>query len=359
MVLCCGCGRGQEIAPGRVKVEAPVVRGLTFWEVEAAPVSDGQLFPGRVESSERSVVSARLDGRVARLSVKEGETVAAGALLMQVVENTAGDRLREAEAGIREAGGGVASAQARLRLAEKELARYEQLRAREAVTPQEYDRVVAERELALQALATAEAGVGRAEAGRATAATALQYTQVTAPFRGRVVSLAVKSGSTVMPGMPLATLEREGGWQARVDLPESLAGTLTLGQSLAVEIPARHLALAGVVAEIAPGADPLSHATTVKLDLPGSTAGLVSGLFLRVSRPDSRREAILIPELAVVQRGQLHGVYVVEEGILHYRLVKPGGKVGTRLEILAGLQAGDRLVVAGVTKARHGARVEN
>ncbi len=357
LLLCLGCSR--EIEPGRVAAESPVVRGLTLWEVETMAVGDGQVFTGRVESAERSTVSARLDGRVARLNVKEGETVDAGALLLQLAENPAEERVHEAEAGIKETRGGVASAQARLKLAEKELARYEQLRLREAVTPLEYDRVAAEFELARQAVATAEAGVSRAEAGRAAAATAYRYTQVSAPFRGRVVSLPAKNGSTVMPGMPLAILEREGGWQARAELPEALAGTLALGQVLTVEIPARQQVLAGVVAEITPAADPVSHATTVKLALPNQAGPFVSGLFARISRPDSFRQAVLLPEKAVVRRGQLQGVFVAEKGVLHYRLIKPGAKVGERLEVLAGLQAGERVVIDGLAQARNGARVGN
>jgi multidrug efflux pump subunit AcrA (membrane-fusion protein) len=66
----------------------------------------------------------------------------------------------------------------------------------------------------------------------------------------------------------------------------------------------------------------------------------------------------LVPTAAIVQRGQLSGLYVVEDGVLHFRLVRTGGRLDGRVEILSGLSAGATIVAAGSDRAQHGARVE-
>jgi multidrug efflux pump subunit AcrA (membrane-fusion protein) len=84
---------------------------------------------------------------------------------------------------------------------------------------------------------------------------------------------------------------------------------------------------------------------------------LAAGLYARVNVPGEARPMLLVPAAAVVYRGQLTGIYVVEEKILHYRLVKTGRTQGARVEILSGLNPGETIVTGGTVRARTGARV--
>lgn len=355
--LLVGCG--EDIKPGREAGKATVVPGLTLQQVSTAEVSDARSFPGIVESRDRGILAARLDARVARVLVKEGDLVEAGTLLISLAENTAGDRFREAEAGLREAQAVAAAARAQLELAEQELARFGKLRKAEAVTPQEFDRVSAQAEIARQQLAAAENAVQRATAARESARISLGYTQIEAPFRARVATLNVKEGSTVMPGTPLAVLDRDDGWQVRVEFPEGVAGSLSLGSPMQLNLSGGGSKLSGQLVELSAAADPLSHTLTARIGIPGAREGLVAGMYVRVTPEVGPQETILIPAGAVVERGQLTGVYVVEAGLLHYRLVCIGRSVEGKLEVLSGLQPGETIVVGGVEKARHGARVED
>jgi RND family efflux transporter MFP subunit len=334
---------GGKIEPGQTETERQSIAGLQLEVVAAQAVPGQDLFIGSIESADRGVLAARIDGRIGQLAVKIGDPVKAGQLLLTIEENTGNDRLAETR-GSREA------AAARLDLAEKTYARYEKLAQAEAVTPLEMDRVTAEREQARQTLQAASAGVAQARTGAA-------YNRVTAPYAGKIAEQLVERGSTVMPGTPLLVIERSDSLQARITLPESLVGQIPLGEELQLEIPALQRTVSGIVTEVQPSSDPTTRSFTVKLSLP-SDAALAPGLFLRAKRQAATGSALLVPVSALVHRGQLTGLFVVESQILHFRLVKVGPQLGDKVEILSGLTAGETIVTGAVEKARSGARVE-
>jgi RND family efflux transporter MFP subunit len=350
-------GCGGDIEPGTTPGQAPLIKGLPLVTLAASPLPSTEAFVGTVESRDRGILSARIAGRVSRVAVKAGDAVKKGELLLLISDNEAGDRLQEAVAALAEARGNLASAQARLELAEKTFGRYKRLFANEAVTPQEMDRVAADLELARQGRASATAAVRRAEEARDAAQVTSSYTRVIAPYDARVAAREIEEGSTVMPGSPLLTLDRLGSWRVRAEIPESFSGKITEGSSLSVNIPALGRTLTGKVSEIVPAADPRSRTFQIKVDL-GPEPGLSAGLFARIATSFGDQEALLVPAAALVTRGQLTGVYVVIDGILHYRLVKTGRPVGDKVEILSGLKAGETIVAADALRARNGARVE-
>lgn len=347
---------GGDIEPGRTEAAGEAVQGLVLAEVAAGPLVGGTAYVGALESSGRGQLSARIAGRIDRIQVVEGDRVAAGQTLLTIADNPAGEQLKEAEAALAEARGAAAAAEARQQLAEKTHARFQQLYAREALTAQEFDRVSAELEMAQQNLAASMAGVRRAEAAVAGARTASDYTRVTAPYAGVVAERMVQEGSTILPGTPLLALDRAGRLRVRAELPEALAGQIAVGDPFLVEIPALDQSLKGAVSEVT-AADPRSHSFQVKIEL-ATEESLPAGLFARVRPAGSGATALLVPSAAIVTRGQLTAVYVVEKSFLRYRLVKTGRHVGDRVEILSGLAEGETLVVEGAGRAKNGGRVE-
>ena len=99
----------NDIEPGRTASEAPRVAGLEFATAEASLLAGAEMFVGTVESTARGMITSRIDGRVKKIAVNEGQSVAQGTLLVTIEDNVAGDRLAEAE-GARQA----AEAQAEL-----------------------------------------------------------------------------------------------------------------------------------------------------------------------------------------------------------------------------------------------------
>jgi multidrug efflux pump subunit AcrA (membrane-fusion protein) len=114
--------------------------------------------------------------------------------------------------------------------------------------------------------------------------------------------------------------------------------------------------LQGKIREIFPSVDPLSRTFTVKVVV--NHAGIRSGLFARMRIPIGKREAIVVPEKAIVQKGQLTGVYAVDsQGVVTYRLIRKGNIFPQGVEILSGLTANDRIITAGVDHAIDGGTI--
>jgi len=342
LLLLAACG--SDIDPGRTTAEPPVVKGLGIATLSSEALAGTQYFVGTIESLDRATLTARIDGRIDSLKVKAGDHVAAGALLLTLADTPTGSQLAGAESARQ-------AAAARLSLAEQTRLRFEKLKVGEAVTPQEFDRVTSEAEQARGELKAAEAGVEQAR-------TVAGHARVTAPYAARVASILVETGATVMSGTPLLVLDRAGGWQVRLACPETLTGLIQPGTTLDIEVPALKRTFVASVTEVEPAADPASRSFQVKAALPADPQ-LAAGLFARAAYASGTIDTLLIPAVAVVTRGQLTGVYLVEDGLLHWRLVKTGRLIGDRLEVLAGLAGGEKVVVSGIDKAVSGARLEN
>ena len=348
----------SDIQPGRTPGSLPPVTGLEVLTLQTSSETGATLFTGSIGSTDRAEVAARSSGRITQLQVREGDRVAAGQSLLKITDNPATENLQAASAALAAAEGSLATAKSRQLLAEKTETRYRQLKDHAAVSPQEYDQVASELEMARSGVATAAAAVEQARAQQAAARQQQGYNSVNAPVSGKIARVLVEQGTTVAPGMPLLVIDRAGGRQVIGRLPDDLADQLQMGEPFRVELPALGRTVSGVLSRIQPSSDPASRSFEIRIDLVNEE-DLPTGLFARFSRSKDTRQLLLVPSSAVVTRGQLTGVYLVDDGLLRFRLVRLGRQLGDRLEILAGLNAGDSLVVAGVERAVNGARVEN
>jgi RND family efflux transporter MFP subunit len=146
--------------------------------------------------------------------------------------------------------------------------------------------------------------------------------------------------------MPLFVVEDTSRYQLEATLPaEALAGVKrnTLARVQLDALPAH--SLAGKVAEIEAGADPTSHTFKVRVDLPRE-AGIQSGMFGRAYFTQGEKQAIVLPAEAVVSRGQLRGIYVVDgTGLIRWRVVTLGKNAGNQVEVLSGINEGEVVVL--------------
>jgi RND family efflux transporter MFP subunit len=334
-----GCSREG----GGEKEKHPVVTGLSLEKVVSVAVPEQFQVSGTVKAKNSAQLSARISGTVSGIHAKEGDRVRRGALLVTL------DAL-ESTAGAVGAAHAVEEALARKKLADVTYERFAKLYEEQAVTRQELDTRRAERDVADQGLARAR------ETARAASAVA-GYTRIVAPVSGVVTAKSVDLGATIFPGMPLVTVEEEGRYRLEVAVPESLQGKVAVGVSVPITIDGSTADAAGTVVEIVPKVDPLSRTFTVKLDIP--PAGARSGRFGRALLPVGQKRGILVPKISIVERGQLTFVWVVDgSNIARMRLVKPGTVLADRVEILAGISEGERIVVSGMEKVTDGARVK-
>ncbi len=308
-----GCGPNPP--PGGQAVEGPAVP-VRVQPVESLPRLATEDVVGTIRPKLRAVIEAKVSGRIEQMRVVPGQRVKAGELLVQLDAREIQARHDQAQA-LREE-------------ARREFKRREILLKDKLISQAEFDAADAQ-------LRVAEAAVQEAE-------TLLGYIRVVAPFDGVITSKRADVGDLAAPGRPLVELEDPRTLRLEADVPEALMDRISLGDKLAVRVPAIDAQLEGTVSEIAPVADPNSRTFPVTLDLPPH-AGLRSGQFGRLAVPVAEVRAIRVPTRAVIVRGQMEIAFVVVDGKAQLRLVKTGKQLKTEVEIVSGLNPGETLVV--------------
>jgi len=243
---------------------------------------------------------------------------------------------------------------------------------RKAVAPQEYDQVAAQQKAAAAAVerAIAEGQAIQSKRGQIlarmdTARTEIasvqvmrSYAKISAPFAGIVTTKHTDVGGLAAPGVPLLTLEDNRRYWLEIAVPDSQVGGLKRGQSLRIAVEGAGVSGTATITEIVPTADQATRTTLVRLDLPASPQ-LRSGLFGRAWILAGRRQAIQVAREAVVERGQLQGVYVVgQDDIARFRLIRTGATRQGSVEIVSGLTSGEQIVLQGVERVSDGARIQ-
>ncbi|MBI3015490.1 MAG: efflux RND transporter periplasmic adaptor subunit [Candidatus Tectomicrobia bacterium] len=355
--------------------------------VAKTSVPDAFWAVGTVKARTTAEVSSRILGTVKELWAREGAIVSAGEVLAVIDDRDLAAQVRRAEAALdearrgidevdqslREAAAALSGTEANRQYAAATLSRYSQLFQEKSVSPHEYEGVQAKaraaeaqveqaraRILSLEARKKqVEARIAQAQAETGAARVALGYATVVAPFRGQILEKKAEVGDMAAPGRPLIVMEETGHHRLEAGVGETEIATVRRGQAVAVQIDALgEKNLSGRVAEIVPAADPASRTFTVKIDLP-PLPSLRSGLYGTASFPRERKEAVLIPAGALVTRGQLQGVFVVDgQNTARLRLVKTGATYDGRIEILSGLAAGERILTSEVSRAADGGRVQ-
>ena len=350
---------GEKIEPGTSAVSRPMVTGvrLATARVISRPLAYEAV--GTVAASTTSNLAAKVMGTVERIAVREGDQVKKGDLLLTLDDREAKARVAEAEHAFAAAGSAQDAARAAADLAATTLTRYDALKREESVSAQEFDEVAARNRQAQaerdQADAMAVAAASRVDQARV----ALDDTRIVAPHAGVITGKLVDVGDLATPGRPLLVLETAGGHRLDVALPEEYLDRVRLRQTVEVTIPALNLSgLQGTIITIVPAADPKTRSFLIKVSLPSET-GVKSGMYARVAVPLGESNQVLIPQTAVLLRGQLTGLYVVEgEGTAHFRLIRLGRSFQDQIEVLSGISDGERYVVELVPTLVDGARVE-
>src|SRR5512136_720666 len=377
---------GKEPSHSENAVEPRLVRDVTVGAATATDLDETAEVTGTVRSRTMTTLSSKIVGRILALHAREGSEVQAGQVLIELDAQDIAAQTRRAEAGLHEAESGMAEveravaaaaagqavAEAQRDLAASTLARYQRLLDRKSVAPQEYDQVAAHQKAAAaavdraiaegQAIQSKRAQVlARMESARAEIASTevmRGYAKIAAPFAGIVTVKHTDVGGLAALGVPLLTMEDNRRYWLEIAVPDSQVGGLKRGQSLQVSLEATAFSGAATVSEIVPTADQATRTTLVRLDLP-SKSGLRSGLFGRASIPLGRRQAIQVARQAVVERGQLQGVYVVgQDNIARFRLIRTGATRRDAVEVLSGLTSGEQIVLAGVERVSDGVRIQ-
>ncbi|MFY7975138.1 MAG: efflux RND transporter periplasmic adaptor subunit [Rubrivivax sp.] len=319
-------------SPGLVRAAEPA----HATHLVAATLSSGvQRIEAVVEAERQAVLSVPVQGAVVELARRAGDPVRAGQLILRV-------DARAAAQGVQVAGAQAEAARATLKLAQRELARQQQLFQQGFISRAALDQAEAQAQ-ATQAQAQAQlsaAGAAHTQAG---------LHELRAPFDGVLAELSVTLGDLAMPGRPLATVVDPGRLRVAVQVPLSrLEAALREPAQLRIELPsAGNRLIVPTRVERLPLVDAASHTVTLRLELPAAS-GAAPGQFARVLIPQAGESPSLrVPGSALIRRGELDAVFVLgPQGQPLLRQVRVGPTVGGEVEILAGVAVGDRVLTA-------------
>ena len=323
-IVLASCGRHETVSPPESGNPVPVQVKTVAFELQHAT----EEVVGTVRSKQRAVIEAKVSGRILQYSATPGQMVTSGELLAQVDAREALARREQATATLEQAN--------------RDMVRYKQLIATNAVSRQDYDAAESRQKVAVASLSEAD--------------TMLGYARVTAPFDGVITRKLADVGDLAMPGKPLMEIEAPASLRFEADLPEAILDRVKLGDKMQVAVSSIPQPFEGTVSEIAPVADAASRTFQVKFDLTAAK-GLRTGQFGRVYVPVAESKVLQVPAGAVIKRCQMELVYVVRDGRAALRLVKTGKAMNGGVGILAGLEEGERVIVSDVAKLTDGQTV--
>lgn len=294
------------------------------------PLQETVRLDGVIEAVQQSTVSAQTSGTVMELPYDVDDSVAAGALIVRLEDSEQKARLNQAQAGLEEAQAGLADARQRF-------ARIESIHERGLVSRQEFDQ-------ARNNLAAAQARLERAQAAVAEARQQLAYTRIVAPYGGILTQRHVELGESVNPGQPLLSGLSLEQLRVVVDLPQRYADSARAARKAQVTLNDGRVLETGEMT-FYPYANPATHTFRLRMTLTEPNGSLFPGMLVKVSVPVASRDTLWIPASSLIFRSELRAVFVMDhQGQPRLRQIRTGVREEGRIEVLAGLDEGERVV---------------
>lgn len=323
--------------------KAPPAVALKAAAVELREVDLTTSAEALVEAVRQSTVSAQIAGRIVDLRFDVGDVVKKGEVIVRIDERAATQALAASEAQVREA-------EAAARNARVSLERSRQLLAQKFVSQAAVDKAEADYKQAQARLAAMLAGAG-------AAATERSFATVIAPYSGVVSARHVELGEMAVPGKPLMTGFDPSSLRAVASVPQAQVAAIQASGKARLEIPSLERWIDVRQVTVMPAADPRTHTTRVRLELPEDLRGVYPGVFARAHFTVGRAPRLLVPRAAVFHRSELTGVYVIDgKGVPRLRQIRLGTAGDENaVEVLAGLKPGERVALEPVKAGMAGA----
>ncbi|MEZ0323853.1 MAG: efflux RND transporter periplasmic adaptor subunit [Hydrogenothermaceae bacterium] len=359
---------GHRVEPGESAYKGKVITGLETVTVQMEEVPQYYKADGNVSGENNAKVSTKWMGRILKIYVQEGDYVKAGQLLAKIDNSEVVQQRNEAIAGLdelskarEEALAAKKAAVENYEFAKRTYERFKNLYQENAVSKQQLEEIetkmVAAKSMVDQVnakLAQIDAKEKQVKAKIAQVDIVVGYGEVRAPFDGYVVKKMMDEGDMAAPGMPILIVG-DKKLQFIAYLDESLLDKVKVGDEYEIEVGNKRFK--AKVVEKNSNINPMNRTFTVKFDIPYDES-LTSGMYGKLYIPISKTQKILVPKTAVFKWGQLTAVYTVsKDGTIKLTYVKTGEDYGDKVEIVAGLEPGTKIIVKDVERACDGCKL--
>jgi RND family efflux transporter MFP subunit len=314
-----------------------------------SPLEDATEYVATLKSLHSTAVQPQVDGQITQIQVASGQRVARGAPLMQIdaQRQRAAVSSEEAELAAREAAVAFARQQAQ---------RAGELLASGAISRQE-------QEQAATALQTAEANLKALQAQVQQQQVQLRYFTVAAPTAGIIGDIPVRVGNVVTPQTVLTTIDQNETLEVYIDVPVERAPALRVGLPIRIASSDGSQELAQTkVAFISPHVDDQTQSVLVKGDVRNPAGSLRASQYVRARVVWRTTDALVVPVTAVLRISGQFFAFVAEDAggtlVAKQRAIQVGPIAGQGYPILAGIKAGERIVVSGAQKLADGAPIQ-
>ncbi len=295
---------------------------------------------GSIVSDQRIEVASRAAGYIKKILVLEGEEVVEGQPLIKLDQSDVEGAIRQARAAVNKAGSALNDAAT-------DLKRYRNLYKRGSVSENSLRKMRLQRDVARDTL-------GEAEAAHSTALSQQQYIDIASPVSGVVVARVKREGDLATPGSPILIVESRQGLLFKTNIAESQIQKIKTGDKVQIKIDALENEIDGVVARVVQSGDQLTHQYQVKISLENQDR-LLSGMFGRALFQIGDVELPVIPASALIERGGLRGVFVLDDqNHVRFRWLQIGKEWEKGIEVRAGLNEGEKIVIVADARLHEG-----
>lgn len=311
-------------------------------QTSGSGTADRVSFDGVVEAVRQSTLSAQVPGAIVALTVKAGDRVHAGQELVRIDARAAN---QNAAASVAQ----VEAARAAVNVTSKEYERQKQLFQKQYISQSALDRAQAQ-------FQSADAQLNALQAQSNAAQTQSRFFVISAPYAGIVSEVPVALGDMAMPGHPLLLMYDPSALRVSAQVPPGASATAEVSSAIQFEVPGLVPAqglLSPTTVQLLPMVDAATHTAQIRLALPSTLKGVTPGMFARVwiaanavGQTVAATERLYVPAKSVVRRAEMTGIYVVnDQGRPALRQVRLGRAQGDRIEVLSGVEKGEKVAV--------------
>jgi membrane fusion protein, multidrug efflux system len=329
------CSKGDDAAAAERAKSQPMIVGPENVAIATnGSIMTGPSISGTLEPEREAAIRSQVSGSVLQTYADQGQAVSAGTVLARIDATGIQDAYTSARAAL-------VSARNAADVAAHDLARNQKLLAAGAIAERDIEQ-------SKRASIAAQAALEDANSRLATAEKAYRSTTVTAPFGGVVSERPVSAGDVVQPGTPLFTVVDPSSMRLEASVPAEQLSLIRVGVPVVFTVsgyPGREFV--GHIIRINPTADPTTRQVRIYVSIPNAGRTLVGGLFANGRMSSATKVGLVVPEGAVDLRGSAPAVTRVRGGKAERVQVQVGitDKSSETIEILAGLQAGDTLLL--------------